>query len=170
MSFSRRPDPVKRAASIVQMPLLDRLFDEAPEREHDLPRSSADAMDALRRSVRRDLEMLLNARRCWHSPPLDLRELAVSPITFGIPDCAAAGFADKRARERLRQEIEATLRRFEPRFAQVSVSLLENADNLEATLRLLIDALLHAEPAPEPVAFDTAVQPSTGITVKAVNV
>jgi len=31
-------------------------------------------------------------------------------------------------------------------------------DSLEATLRLRIQALLHAEPAPEPVAFDTEVE------------
>ncbi len=148
------------------MPLLDRLFDEAPERAHDTPRSAGDAMEALRRSVRRDLEMLLNARRCWHSMPAGLAELAVSPLTFGIPDCAAAGVSDKRERERLRAEIEATLQLFEPRFAHVAVLLLDNDERLEATLRLHIDALLHAQPAPEPIAFDTAVQPSTAITVR----
>jgi type VI secretion system protein ImpF len=174
MSFSRRPDAgrgdVRRGMKLVQMPLLDRLFDEAPERAHDAPRTAGEAMEALRRSVRRDLEMLLNARRCRHTTPAELGELSMSPITFGIPDCAAAGFSDKRERERLRGEIEAALRRFEPRFAHVTVQLLDNEASLEATLRLHIDALLHAEPAPEPIAFDTALQPSTAITVRSVDV
>jgi type VI secretion system protein ImpF len=35
--------------------------------------------------------------------------------------------------------------------------LLEAADRVSGTLRLRIDALLRAEPAPEPIAFDTVV-------------
>ena len=152
------------------MPLLDRLFDEAPERAHDRPLDSGETMEALRRSVRRDLEMLLNARRRWRTPAPSFRELAVSPIAFGIPDCAAARFGDKRERERLRSEIELTLRRFEPRFAQVHVSLIDPSDSLDGTLHLHIDALLHAEPAPEPVAYDTIVETTAALTVRALDV
>ncbi|HTZ72068.1 MAG TPA: type VI secretion system baseplate subunit TssE [Acetobacteraceae bacterium] len=166
MSGSR----ARRAPAPVQLPLLDRLFDEAPERSQDVARGSAETMAHLRQSVRRDLEMLMNARRSWHTPPASLRELAVSPITFGIPDCAAARFADKREREQLRLEIETTLRRFEPRFAQVHVSLLDPKDTLDGTLHLHIDALLHAEPAPEPVAFDTVVEGEAGLSVRAIDV
>ena len=55
-----------------------------------------------------------------------------------------------RQREELRLEIEDTIRRFEPRFLTVNVVLAPAHTALEATLRLRIDALLHAEPAPEP--------------------
>jgi len=171
MSGTRaRSEPGRRAGPSVQMPLLDRLFDEAPDRAHDPPRDSGEAMAALRRSVRRDLEMLLNARRRWRTPPAALRELAVSPLAFGIPDCAAARFGDKRERERLRAEIELTLRRFEPRFAHVRVTLIDPADSLDGTLHLHIDAMLHADPAPEPVAYDTVVETTAALTVRAVDV
>lgn len=171
MSGTRfRPDSARRGAALVQLPLLDRLFDEAPERAHDVPRSTGETMAHLRQSVRRDLEMLLNARRSWHTPPAALRELACSPLTFGVPDCAAARYADKRERERLRAEIETTLRLFEPRFAQVHVTLIDPADALDGTLHLHIDALLHAEPAPEPVAFDTIVESEAGLSVRTIDV
>jgi type VI secretion system protein ImpF len=171
MSGSRtRPDPGRRSAPLVQMPLLDRLFDEAPERAYDRPRDAGETMQVLRRSVRRDLEMLLNARRRWRTPPAAMRELTVSPLAFGIPDCAAARFGDKRERERLRSEIELTLRRFEPRFAQVRVSLIDPADSLDGTLHLHIDALLHADPAPEAVAYDTVVESTAALTVRALDV
>jgi type VI secretion system protein ImpF len=38
---------------------------------------------------------------------------------------------------------------------------VEGQDKLEALLRLRIEAVLHAEPAPESVTFDTLVDPIT---------
>ena len=148
-----------------QLPLLDRLIDDAPDMLQEAPPSPAEAMAALRRSVRRDLEALLNARRRWRSWPREYGTLAVSPIGFGIPDFASGAFNDTGRREELRAEIEDTIRRFEPRFASVRVSLVTAKDSLEATLRLRIDALLHADPAPEPVAFDTTVDATTADVV-----
>ena len=58
-------------------------------------------------------------------------------------------------------EIEDTIRRFEPRFLSVRVHLIDAQERLEATLRLRIEAVLHAEPAPEAVTFDTLVDPTT---------
>jgi type VI secretion system protein ImpF len=152
----RRPPP-KRA----QLPLLDRLIDEAPEKQVDAPVTANDAMEALRRSVRRDLEMLLNSRRRWRSWPVELRELDLSVLSYGIPDCTAGTFHDKRQREVLRAEVEDTLRRFEPRFARVRVALVETKNSLDSTLRLQIEALLHADPAPEAISFETVVDATT---------
>ena len=41
------------------------------------------------------------------------------------------------------------------------VHLIDAKDRLETTLRLRIEAVLHAEPAPEPITFDTLVDPTT---------
>ncbi len=145
----------------VQAPLLDRLIDDAPDQQRDPAMSATELMIALRQSVRRDLEALLNARRRWRSWPASLSELKVSPIGYGIPDFAAGAFADPRRRQELRAEIEETIRRFEPRFLSVRVHLVETKDRLENTLRLRVEAVLHAEPAPEAVTFDTLVDPTT---------
>jgi type VI secretion system protein ImpF len=40
--------------------------------------------------------------------------------------------------------------------------MLDNAEPLDRTLRFRIDATLYAEPAPEPVVFDSSLQPATG--------
>ena len=45
------------------------------------------------------------------------------------------------------------------------VSLLDPKDTLDATLRLRIDALLRAEPTPEPIAFDTSIDATTADAV-----
>ena len=42
------------------------------------------------------------------------------------------------------------------------VKLKENAESLDRTLRFQIDALLLVEPAPEPVVFDSTLEPVTG--------
>ena len=143
-----------------QAPLLDRLIDLAPDQARDPGSQSGDSLVTLRNSVRRDLEALLNTRRRWRSWPASLTELAVSPIGFGIPDFSAGAFNDTQQREELRVEIEETIRRFEPRFLSVRVVLRNAASELEAALRLRIDAVLHAEPSPEPVSFDTFFDPS----------
>lgn len=145
----------------VLVPLLDRLIDDAPDQTRDLPISAAESIVLLRQSVRRDLEALLNARRYWDLWPEHMNELAVSPLGFGIPDFTSGAFNDPARRETLRLDIEDAIRAFEPRFLDVRVSLIESKERLEATLRLRIDAIIHADPMPEPITFDTIVDPTT---------
>jgi type VI secretion system protein ImpF len=165
---SKRADIHRKSAPRVQLPLLDRLIDDAPDHLEDPPLSAADGMDRLRAAVRRDMEALLNARRPWRPVPDHYPALLTSPLTYGIPDVMAATLADPRRRDGLRAQIEDAIRRFEPRFAAVRVILLDNEDKLEPTLHLRIEALLRAEPAPEPVAFDTVVEAATAqATVRA---
>jgi type VI secretion system protein ImpF len=153
-----------------QLPLLDRLIDEAPEREREPSPSAAETLELLRRSVRRDLEALLNARRRWRSWPAGYGELAVSPVGWGIADFSAGAFNDSARRDALRAEIEATIRRFDPRLANVRVTLADSKEQLDATLRLRIDGVLLVEPAPEPIAFDTLIDAASAeVEVKASN-
>jgi type VI secretion system protein ImpF len=140
-----------------QLPLLDRLIDADPTQEADSPLSASAAMDVVRLSICKDLEELLNTRRRWRSWDPHLAELDRSLAGFGLPDFAAGAFSDLRRREELRTLIEACIRRFEPRIVSLKVILVEATDKVSGTLRLRIDALLHAEPAPEPIAFDTVV-------------
>ncbi|HET7881336.1 MAG TPA: type VI secretion system baseplate subunit TssE [Acetobacteraceae bacterium] len=159
--MSGRAGPANRHGARVQSPLLDRLIDDSPDQQRDPPISAADSLLALRNSVRRDIEALLNARRRWRSWPVHMTQLATSPVGYGIPDFASGAFGDARRREELRLEIEATIRRFEPRFLSVRVRLIEAEDSLDATLRLRVEAVMHAEPAPESITFDTLVNPVT---------
>ncbi len=156
--MSGRGGPVGQGNTVrVQLPLLDRLIDDSPDSDRDPPMAAAEAMQHLRQSVRRELEALLNARRRWKSPARELKELPASPLCYGIPDFAAGVFNNQGERDRLRLEIEATIRRFEPRFLSVRVQLIDDEQRLDASLRLRIEAVLHAEPAPEQITFDTIV-------------
>jgi type VI secretion system protein ImpF len=151
-----------------QLPLLDRLIDADRDERDDRPLSPSAALAALRDSVCRDLEELLNARRRWRSWDPRLTELDSSLAGYGLPDFAAGAFNDQRRREELRQLVEGCIRRFEPRIVSLTVTLLPNPDQHTPTLRLRIDALLRADPAPEPIIFDTRVDLDTkNVTVSA---
>ena len=157
----RGPPGTRGAAARVLVPLLDRLIDDAPDQSRDPAISPSESMVALRQSVRRDLESLLNARRSWRSWPASLTELRVSPVGYGIPDFTSGAFNDPARREELRLDIEEAILSFEPRFLSVRVTMLEATERLEATFRIRIDAVLHAEPMPEPITFDTIIDPTT---------
>ena len=142
--------------------VLDRLLDESPGTTLETAKSRTQVLRELKQSVRRDLENLLNTRWRPTGWPSDLGELERSLIGYGIPDITAAELAAPESREEFRRTIEAVIRRFEPRFKSVRVAMRGNVEPLDRTLRFRIDAVLYAEPAPEPVSFDSAVEPVTG--------
>ncbi len=155
-------------AGRVQLSLLHRLMDAEPEVLSDPPISAATAMDCLRASIRADLEALLNSRRRWRSWDAHLTQLDRSLVGFGLSDFAAGAFNDPRRREELRLLVETCIRRFEPRIASLTVTLLETADTLSATMRLRVEALLEADPSPEQITFDTMVDLlTTNVTMQA---
>lgn len=133
--------------------LLDRLAGNVEQPGGaDLTQSLAQ----LRRSVRADVENLLNTRwRCTQWPP-DLKQLEDSLVNYGIPDFSGAAFGSADHRETLRLAIERAIEVYEPRFAQVRVVLLEGPRH-DRTLRFRIEGELRAYPRPEPVVFDSQV-------------
>jgi type VI secretion system protein ImpF len=111
------------------------------------------------------LHDLLNTRsRCSNWPP-GCESLDASLANYGLPD-----FANLHPDE-FRKLVEEVIRRHEPRFKEVRVRLLDNtgrSGRIDRTLRFRIDALLFAEPAPEPLVFDSELEPVNGtIAVKA---
>ncbi|MBS0964511.1 type VI secretion system baseplate subunit TssE [Acetobacter okinawensis] len=153
---------MRDAGARVKLSVLDRLIDTSPDNERDRPMSATEALSVLRTAVRRDLEALLNGHRRFRSIPQRYAALRASNLGFGLPDFAASARNAQDAREELRREIETTIRTFEPRLIQVSV-LVQPSDEHGAlvTLRFRIEALLHADPAPEPISFDTSVDAAT---------
>jgi type VI secretion system protein ImpF len=111
--------------------------------------------------VRRDLENLLNTRwRCVAWPP-NLEELDLSLVNYGIPDFTGANMATATNREELRKIIQQVLEKFEPRFKSVRVELVQPGERADRQLNFRIDAVLYAEPAPEPVVFDSQLEPAS---------
>lgn len=150
----------------IRLPVLDRLLDSDPDAPRDPPQTTQAAIETIRHAVRRDIEALLNARRGRRPLPGGLVELAASPLGYGIPDPTAGSFTDEERRQGLAAEIEATIRRFEPRLSAVRVTLArlprETRDPLvDRTLRIKVEAVLRSDPVPEPVSFETLLRPAT---------
>jgi type VI secretion system protein ImpF len=143
--------------------LLDRLLDFDPEITKEAPPSRHQVLRDMKNSVRRDLENLLNTRRCCVSPDPGLKDLKLSLLNYGLPDFLGLNMGSGKDREEFCRQLQMTIKQFEPRFKTVKVSLLTNAEPLDRTLRFRIDALMYADPAPEAVVFDSSLEPSTGI-------
>jgi len=142
--------------------VLDRLLDNEPEVNREAPRNHNQILADLKVSLRRDLENLLNTRcRCLLSPD-DLTELERSLVNYGVPDITGTDLGPSKGREQFCRTLQGVLRQYEPRFKSVTVQLSPNADAQDRTLNFRIDGLLYADPAPEPVAFDSSMKPVTG--------
>lgn len=141
--------------------VLDRLLDNAPDLLVDPPRTrQAQTRDALE-SLCRDLEALLNARRCHITPPPGLRQLRTSLLSYGVADFIGANLATREQRQVFAAKVEEAVRTFEPRLRNVSVSVLDPRESAERVLRLRIEATVVLVVGPTPVLFASSVNPTT---------
>jgi type VI secretion system protein ImpF len=140
--------------------MIDRLIDDEPGAPDRPWISRAEAAGRLKASVRRDLEWLLNARAAA-APPQSLRELNRSVFVYGLPDYSGYSLTSPADRARLVADIETSVRKFEPRLANVAVVALD-PERLAHAMRFRIEALLMTDPAPEPVSFDTVLELNSG--------
>ncbi|MGD8559508.1 MAG: type VI secretion system baseplate subunit TssE [Gammaproteobacteria bacterium] len=141
--------------------ILDRLTDNTIYSHDPSLNSSFQRIRELRQSVRRDLENLFNTRFRITDIPDDLEELDNSLLNYGLPDLATINLLDSTSRNRFCRSLEATIKKFEPRFKNVEVSHVGNVDENDRTLRFRIEAVLYAEPLPETIIFNSVLEPVT---------
>lgn len=145
----------------IQQSVLDRLLEgDGPGRDESVQWEASLAQ--LKGAVRRDLEWLLNTRRSIVPLPEDSEELARSAFYFGLPDLTSMSKDDPETQYRLLKYVEEAIVRFEPRLADVRVSLAMDDEGKRRELHFLIQALLRRDPMPEEVAFDTVLSIVTG--------
>jgi len=145
--------------------LIDRLLDDEPETSSEPAWREGQVVRELKKSLRRDLEDLLNARRPLDALPDGFDHLPGSLANYGLPDLQSVEIRETHDLQRLCRLIEDSIRRFEPRLQNVSVSpLVEHGDQrpLDRRLRFEIHALLVADPLREPVQLTSAVDAGSG--------
>lgn len=152
----------KRPNQRVILPsLIDRLIDREPENRKEAEDGRSQSLRELKDSVRRDLEWLLNSRRCPVEPATSSKELWRSVYCYGLPDITGASLSKGEDRNRLARMVETVITTFEPRLQNVTVSMKPVAVDSHV-LRFQIEALLRTEPAPARVFFDTTLELTKG--------
>lgn len=141
--------------------VLDRLFDDEPHNQTEIDMGDHQYLRQLKKSIRRDLENLLNTRFYITEPSDEYTEIESSLLNYGLPDLATVNIIDIDKRNEFTRRLEQALREFEPRFKSVKVSYLDNVDNTDRTLRFRIDGTIYADPSPEVVIFDSVLESVT---------
>ena len=145
----------------LQTSILDRLIDDAPELGRDPPMTRTQEMVAIRNGFRRDLEALLNTRRLCRSPAKEHAMLHQALPAYGVEDFVGAPLATFEQRQQLATAVEATIKAFEPRFLSVTVTMMKARDLDERRQTIRIEAVAQLEHGPEPVVFESALDPTT---------
>ena len=166
----------------VRPSVLDRLIDEDPKRKRSerttgsLPAvgagsteeqdarspwarrvaatARAESVRLFKAALRRDLEWLLNTRRVITPVPDECEELARSVFTYGLPDITSMSKDSRESFERLARLIQTAIELFEPRLADVTVSVSDGDSKLLRDAHFVIDGIMKLDPMPERVTFD----------------
>jgi type VI secretion system protein ImpF len=151
-----------QADSPVTLSVFDRLVDFEPHTRSEAALSRAQSVRLLKNAVRRDLEWLLNTRRVAIPPDEGLSQVNRSLYVYGLPDFTAYTLASPKDQALLLRSLQATIKLFEPRLANVRITALDVVEKGSRTLRFRIDGLLVMDPAPEHVSFDTVLELTSG--------
>ena len=113
-------------------------------------------MRELKASLCRDLTGLLNTRGAEQDFDSAYEQSANSILTFGIMDFTAFNLRNRIDQETVRLSIERSIRRFEPRLTNVSVTV-EDTDPARPMLRFEISAVIRINSYSEDVRFNAAL-------------
>jgi len=137
--------------------LLDKLIDDNPDQKNVVENYRGINLTQLRRNVARDLENLLNSKVQWNTWPDCYTELDNSLANYGMTDFSSMPVGSMEGRKMLCEKVAQTIKRFEPRFAEVYVETVDNDQPIDQILSLRINALLHDDS--EVISFDSEVEP-----------
>ena len=135
----------------IQLSVFDRL---CRADEHGMIGGQMNDIDIVRRSVLRDVENLLNTRRKVTLPTAGFHHIESSFYLYGLKDFVAQNPKNPKVRMALKQNIEQTITKFEPRLINLSVDLNQEMGN-EHHICFSVNAMLYADPVQEPIYFDT---------------
>lgn len=152
----------------LQPSLLDRLTDHAPDQRKESLDQQTLTMAQLRRAVLRDLGWLLNATNLQAVDDLpDGSPAARSTLNYGIPGIAGLGAFDRRSTT-LERSVAEAIRRFEPRIRAETLQVRARPINREDALPVLVLEIrgeLWAQPVPQQVFLETAIELETRVAV-----
>ena len=149
----------------LQPSLLDRLTDDAPDHRRETLDQQVLTMAQLRAAVLRDLGNLLNATNLEAAGDLPPGSLAASStLNYGIPGVAGT---DGRTAP-LERQVAAAIRAFEPRIRSETLQVRARPIRRDEGLPVLvleISGELWAQPVPQQILLETAIELETHVAV-----
>lgn len=145
----------------IRLSVVDRLLDPSDTRAEGSSTWSG-SVEALKESLVRDLEWLLNTRRIAEPASDSYPEVQRSVYHFGLPDVSSKSADSVDVQQALSRDIEECIRIFEPRLTDVRVGVRQSTEEGSRLARFVIEGLLRMEPNPERVVFDTVLETPTG--------
>jgi type VI secretion system protein ImpF len=140
----------------LMLSIFDRLIDDAPETGQDAELSRASLYSQVRDAMKRDLEVVLNARRRFLSPPAHLTYLQDSLLNFGMSDFTNENVRSADFQREFRLHVIDLIKRLEPRLVSVDVRIIEGKDEFDRALRFRIQgALMLGEGEREEIIFNS---------------
>ena len=148
---------MKDGDGVLSRSVLDRLLQTGDSE----PRTLQESIRVTKAAVARDLEWLLNTR-CISTPaPETLPEVCASVYNYGLRDITSISADSVAARRELVRSVTDTVQRFEPRLTNVRVREVGKTGEGKREIRFVVEGMLRL-PKPEPVAFDTVLEPMRG--------
>jgi len=149
----------RKGEAYLRPSVLDRLVGESAPTGSDV---SSQSLEAVKKSLLRDLDSLLNTRRIAFQAGDDFPEVRQSLYHYGLRDVSSMSSDSPTSRTQLAREVEELLRLFEPRLTGIRVTVPEESKDRHRHIRFIIEAELDVEPEPEPVTFDTVLEVASG--------
>jgi len=138
----------------IQASILDRLLDYEPGVRQEPVQRRVLGFEQGKAAVIRDLENLLNTKSTILTIPPAYKEVSRSILVYGVRDYTSQNPKSISVKKQLRQNLEETIARFEPRLRNVTVHVEGSAEN-ERSVKFRITGILVLDPLIAPVTFDT---------------
>jgi type VI secretion system protein ImpF len=100
--------------------------------------------ESIQKTIHNNLQILLETRSLGITNEEKLSQAERSVLTFGLPDFANMSFSNPQAQLELCQTIKSRIKIFEPRLTNVQVSILNNDQVIERSLKIRIDAMVRS--------------------------
>ncbi len=146
--------------------LLDRLTDDDPGTTQEGRDKRVMSVQAIRRSVLRDLEWLFNTSSRSDLDELkDYPQVISSVLNYGMPDLTGLTSSSVNVVE-LERTVQAVIKRYEPRIlpGTIGVDAVSNPEELGTNaVSFEIRGMLWAQPLPERLYVKTDVDLETGM-------
>ena len=168
---SQRGTPSRRWQNQFLPTLFDRLCDDAPQQDKELPEAYAPSRNGMRAIVQRDLSYLLNTTNQSDLINPDRHpQVLSSTVNYGVPALAGGYLSDRRWAD-IEKMIRTAILDFEPRLLPGSVAvkpLMKDEGRANYNVLLFeIHATLHMEPYPVEFTVQSSVDLETSrITFK----